>query len=191
MLSVYKIKINIIYKKSFLPLKIPYFVFFSRWSSYVLFRISNKRSKIRVKRCIFLAHFPLPCENAALMSHIKNDGWQDSEVRLASWNASIRCLLFSISTSPTISRLSAPLRLLCPANFRLSISYGAVESIRAKEEDWWSLIFKKERSSRARGQADWKKSEFPFTRLCYIDASTLRLYLNLTSRISRLMNVLE
>lgn len=58
--------------------------------------------------------------------------------------------LFSISTSPTISRLSAPLRLLCLANFRLSISRGAVDSIRAKEEDWWSLIFKKEGSSRAR-----------------------------------------
>lgn len=70
--------------------------------------------------------------------------------------------LFDIPTSPTISRLSAPLRLLCLANFRLSISCGAVESVRAKEEDWWSLIFKKEGSSRAGGQADWKKKQISF-----------------------------
>lgn len=57
-------------------------------SYFGLFEKSNKNSKIHVKRCIFLAHFPPPCENAALMSRIKNDGWQDSEVRLASSTAS-------------------------------------------------------------------------------------------------------
>lgn len=152
--------------------------------SYIVFRFfeeSNKNSKIHVKRCIFLAHFPSPCENAALMSRIKNDGWQDSEVRLASSTASTRCLLFSISTSPTISRLFAPLRLLCPANFRLSISCGAVESVRAKEEDWWSLIFKKEGSSRAGGQADWEKKQISFYE-ALLYAST-HFYFNLTSHV--------